>query len=214
MSDHTTNEPTVKLCECGCGQPAPIAKQTHTSLGHIKGQPIRFIVGHHNKVRALRSVADRFWEKVDKRGPDDCWPWTGAQDGHGYGTLQIGTQDKPYPEKAPRVSYVLHCGAIPDGALVCHRCDNPICVNPAHLWLGTHTDNITDCYAKERRDPPPGHGRTGENHPSARFTNQQIVVWRKEFAESEMTMSAFARLHKVPRNTMVSILKRENYKRI
>lgn len=214
MSDHTTNEPTVKLCECGCGQPAPIAKQTNTLLGHIKGQPVRFVVGHHNKVRTLRSVADRFWEKVDKRGPDDCWPWTGAQDGHGYGQLQVGTHSNPYPEKAPRVSYVLHYGAIPDGALVCHTCDNRACVNPAHLWLGNYSDNILDCYEKERREPPPGHGKTGEDHPSASFTEDQVVAWRSEFPASGMTMTAFAQLHGIPRGTMVSILKRKNWKHI
>lgn len=214
MNDHTTHDSTPKLCECGCGQPAPIAKRTNRQWGHVKGQPVRFIVGHHNKMRQLRPLAERFWEKVDRRDKEECWEWTGGTDSHGYGTLQIGTHDKPFPGKAHRISYELHYGSIPDGMLVCHKCDNPPCVNPNHLFVGSYSDNIEDCYAKNRRDAPPGHGKIGEDHPSSHFSNEQVLRWREDFPKSGMTMTSFAELHGIPRNTMVSILKRQNYKHI
>lgn len=220
MSDHTTNEPTVKLCECGCGQPAPLARQNEAKRGYIKGEPTRFVQGHHNKVRELNPIEKRFWAKVDKRGPDDCWLWTASDDGSGYGQLNIERDGKRYSAKATRISYEIHYGPIPEGMLVCHKCDEryPIrdttyrrCVNPAHLFLGDYTDNIQDCYDKDRRKPPPGHGKVSEDHPSAIYNNEQIIAWRKDFPLSGMRLIDFAQMHGVPRTTMSSIIHRHTW---
>lgn len=90
----------------------------------------------------------RFLDKVDKSG--DCWLWTGTLRKCGYG--QIGFNGKVY--RAHRVSYDIHNGEIPKGLIVCHTCDNPPCVNPAHLYAGTPMDNTTDMMLRGR------HGRT------------------------------------------------------
>jgi len=87
--------------------------------------------------------------KYERGAPDACWLWTGARCGlHGeYG--QSSYQGRALP--AHRAMWIAtHAEPIPDGYEVCHSCDNPLCVNPAHLWLGTHQENMLDCSAKGR----------------------------------------------------------------
>lgn len=100
-----------------------------------------------------RPLADRFWARVEKRGPDECWPWTGYRDAKGYGQIALNRRTA---EGAHRVSWALARGEIPDGIHVLHRCDNPPCCNPAHLFLGTHADNMWDMKAKGRASGGPG----------------------------------------------------------
>lgn len=83
----------------------------------------------------------RFWKKVDKSGgPDACWLWTAAKEHSGHGALSY----KNKLMQAHRVAYVLAHGSIPDGLIICHRCNVPACVNPSHLYAGTHQDNMRD----------------------------------------------------------------------
>ena len=114
----------------------------------------------------------RFWAKVDKSG--DCWLWTGCvgtrtRDWGGYGLLTA--ERRKY--RAHRFSFELHHGPIPVGLFVCHRCDVRHCVNPAHLFLGTHQENMADMGAKGRRVPP-----QGERHASARLTASDVREMR------------------------------------
>lgn len=94
------------------------------------------------------TLADRFWLKVQKGS--GCWLWTGGKHGRGYGGLHCGGKVFRKYLQAHRVSWELHHGPIPDGLWVLHKCDNPICVNPDHLFLGTRQDNMGDCAAKGR----------------------------------------------------------------
>jgi hypothetical protein len=104
--------------------------------------------------RKSRPIADRFWEKVLVR--DGCWGWTGDTNGVGYGSLHIRRRLENYRKNlyAHRISWEIHNGPIPAGLFVCHRCDNPSCCNPAHLFLGTNTDNMRDCSARGRQNGP------------------------------------------------------------
>ncbi len=114
-----------------------------------------------------------FWDKVSILNPDECWEWTGARNKKGYGrTLRF----KPLPTLTHRISYTLTYGPIPPSMLVCHRCDNPACCNPQHLFLGTPADNSRDMSSKGRARNSPLYG---ESHPQSKLTQAQVLYIRE-----------------------------------
>ena len=94
-------------------------------------------------------LLNAFAEKVDKRGTDECWEWTGARNRRGYGVVKARGRITP----APRLSWKFFFGPIPEGKMVLHKCDNPSCVNPYHLYLGSQRDNMTDAVKRGRLRP-------------------------------------------------------------
>jgi hypothetical protein len=162
------SDETVKVCPCGCDLPIPPGN--------------RFRKGHHWKALAV----ERFWSQVDKSaGPDACWPWTGSRSDSGYGSFglarkQIGSH---------RQSYLLTFGPIPDGLWVLHRCDNPPCCNPAHLFLGTPGNNTQDALNKGRLTCGDSHWTRlhperllrGEQNPQSKLTDthrEEVIAAR------------------------------------
>lgn len=134
----------VKLCECGCGLPAPMRTYKAKKHGYFKGEPARFIRGHNTRKRLTPAA---FWINVDTgHGSDACWPWMGARQGQGYGTVMFDRHHM----LAHRVAYMLTYGDILPTLYVCHKCDNPICCNPIHLFIGTPQDNALDMVRKGR----------------------------------------------------------------
>lgn len=105
----------------------------------------------------------RFWYNVPEQG-DGCWEWTGSRAVDGYGNARFGRADGTWSGcNASRLAWILtHAQDLPGNVFVCHRCDNPPCVNPAHLFLGSNSDNIRDGFNKGRVHPP-RHARLSES---------------------------------------------------
>ena len=101
---------------------------------------------------ALRAnLAERFWLKVDRRGPNECWAWLPSLGTADYGSVTIDSNLTTSPH---RVAFALTNGVIPDGRLIRHNCDNPPCCNPSHLLIGTHLDNARDRVERGRQAIP------------------------------------------------------------
>lgn len=123
-----------------------------------------------------RRLVARFWAKVRVGAPDECWPWIGATAGGGYGKLLVGRYPDKYLEPAHRVAYWLVNGPIPEGMKILHECDNPPCCNEAHLFEGTHQDNMDDMRAKGRGYVPVA--LKGAEHPNAKLTPELAAAIR------------------------------------
>jgi hypothetical protein len=119
----------------------------------------------------------RFEEKYEIDTVSGCWNWTAAHYPRGYGMIQVKRNGKWSYRMSHRVSWELFNGEIPNETCVCHKCDNPKCVNPAHLFLGTQLDNLRDMKSKGREgwSASIGKGVQGSKHYRTRFSDQDVL---------------------------------------
>jgi hypothetical protein len=198
-------------CACGCGALIE-ARDSH-------GRPRHFIFGHWAKPQ---STPESFWAQLNKQGPipahrpdlGPCWVWTGDTTERGYGTL--GYQRKRW--RAHRLAYKLTHGDVPDDLMVCHRCDNPPCCNPAHLFLGTQSDNMQDCSKKGRWGAGGGHAegaRTfGQRHWSAKLTDDLVRELRARYAAGGVTYSHLSAEYGVAHSQVRRAILRHSWKHV
>ena len=141
----------------------------------------------------------RFWQQVAKRTDDQCWLWIGAKDKDGYGKIKTRDRKTIRPH---RLSWEIHRGPVPEGMQVCHDCpgkDNPSCVNPSHLWLGTSKDNCLDSFRKGRT---PTQGEQCKQTKLSAFTVEFIRVLYDsgEYSQGELAKIFnlnFSHIHKI-----------------
>jgi hypothetical protein len=155
---------------------------------------------------------ERFWSKVNKKEEDECWEWQAGRDNHGYGQVVKSYSIDRRTRKAHRVSWELTSGKIPDGMCVLHTCDNPPCVNPSHLFLGTQRDNVRDCEIKGRKTNPPI--RNGEDNNHSRFTVEQVREIRERYSKGDVSQASLAREYGTSYNAIWCIVNRKTWRHI
>lgn len=160
---------------------------------------------HYQRLKRLgtphltkQSEESRFWSLVDKKKKSDCWNWKGFITKYGYG--QMSTNKLTSSRFAHRYSYVLHKGSIPEGMYVCHTCDNRKCVNPLHLFLGDHLENMNDMVRK-------GRAARGERSAHVKLKVKDVLKIRN----SDLSNSELARMFSVSNATITLIKNNKNW---
>ena len=146
----------------------------------------------------------RFWHNVDIGDDRECWEWCASRHYLGYGWFRLGTI-----RLAHRASWILAHGIIPEGYDICHICDNPSCVNPKHLFLGTAADNAADMMRK-------GRARAlflnGEKHPNSKLTSNMVGLIRKEVCAGRTSIRQIARNYGVDHMTILNIARGKTWR--
>lgn len=157
--------------------------------------------------RAKKPTEERFWSKVQILQENECWIWQGSTNRAGYGRIFV---ERGKYEMTHRFSYFLHYGIEPSKYQVCHSCDNPPCVNPHHLWLGTATENAQDCKNKGRHN----YGTAqGESHPNVSLTDAQVIEIRNLFANCR-TIQEIATQYEMSHGAISHIVKGRSWKHL
>lgn len=206
MSDPTNTREPVK-CACGCGAGTTVHR----------GQPRRFITGHNAIGHKGPPIAAWFWTRVDCSGGESaCWPWKGARNKQGYG--KAGRDSA----RAHRMAWVLTHERIQTGLCVCHRCDNPPCCNPAHLFLGTNAENTADRNRKGRtargersaqRLHPDAYPR-GEAAPSSKLTESVVKAMREDWQAQRRSLIDIAREYGVTKQAVWRVVRRQTWRHV
>ena len=208
----------MAVCRCRCGATVPDGKH--------------YVPGHWIAMLKV-PLSERFWWDVDRTSDTGCWEWHGVRNQRGYGQVSVTGQIRA----THRVAWELTHGPIPPGMIVCHRCDNPPCVRPDHLFLGTHRDNTVDSMTKGRlvsggrhwtRQYPdrllkgdahhsrlhPERVLRGSAHGRAKLTEADVVVIRARYANGHESYATLAREFGVTEAMIRFIVKRWNWKHV
>ena len=157
------------LCVCACGN-EPRIVATALNKGMSKSCGCRRVEANKKTSLSKKTLS---WFMTGVCKTESCWNWNKAKNSDGYGSIGRSVNGVPESISAHRESWVLHNGEIPDGMHVLHKCDNPSCVNPDHLWLGTHQDNMADRNSKGRTSR-----MLGDKNPATKLNEVRVKIIR------------------------------------
>lgn len=178
----------------------------------------------NNNCRPLPCFTDAqaalFWDQVNKKGPDECWEWTGYRFRKGYGVFRTAGPNRA-TLRCSRISFFLVTGVDPGALMVLHKCDNPPCCNPRHLFLGTIPENTADMVAKGRQSKGDNHPKRlrpelvkrGDDHPRKILTSAQVLAIRSAFSAGA-SRSSIAEKYKVNYGNVVAIIARRTWRHL
>ncbi|MCP4487836.1 MAG: hypothetical protein GY820_11040 [Gammaproteobacteria bacterium] len=185
-------------CECECGN------KIVTRSDMLKSGNTKSCGCYHLDQITKGTEQDRFWAYVDKSG--DCWEWQASKSQRGYGQFSATVGGRLRNMRAHRLAYIWSGNDLQDDDILCHTCDNPSCVNPDHLFVGTHQDNMADKVAKERQ-------AKGEDIAVSILTEAQVHEIRRRFASGE-SGPTIADDFGVTKQCVYSIAKRKTWRHI
>lgn len=193
----------MRVCQVhGCARPLRAKGYCFTHYDRWKKY------GHPDPVELTTEY--RFWTRVDASSdPDGCWPWTGNHTRPGYGYFKVDGRRW----HAHRVAWLLAHGESPGDLFVCHACDNPPCVNPAHLFLGTPADNSADMARKGRAPGPRPENVRGENSGKAVLSEATVRDIRSRAADGE-TYAALGRQYGVSPVNIRFVVQRRTWRHV
>jgi|SRR6478736_7968963 len=152
----------------------------------------------------FKDISERLFSRI-AINDSGCWVWTGAKNEKGYGKIGLPRSSKT--ARCHRVSYELANGPVPDGVMVLHRCDNPSCINPEHLFLGTAQDNSIDMATKGRNFVPDNRG---ERASWSKLTEEQAI----DIMTRRISAAKFAVLYGVSRSAIFRIWEGKNWRHL
>lgn len=197
------------FCHCDCGEKTSLIPKTVKARGLVKGQPYRFLPGHHVRIgfngRYKSDLLTAFEAQVDKtpgHGPwGDCWLWTGSVTTKGYGDLRAGTKRRI----AHRFAYEQAFGEIPLGFMVCHRCDVRRCENQTHFFLGRAKNNSEDMVLKGRQ-------AAGDRNGRRKLDSVAVATIKAVYAQGTSTQAAIANRFSVSPQTISRVVTGKNWR--
>jgi hypothetical protein len=195
------------MCRCSCGterlvRSVYLRKNLSKSCGCLVGETSK---KRHVENRTPENFQKRFWQKVSKS--DECWTWIGSKDCDGYGVMSQHVNGIAKQRKAHIISYELHFGEIPTGICVLHKCDNPSCVNPEHLFLGTQADNQHDRKNKGRQAKGEANGR-------AKLTEQDVRDIRYLYKTVDISQTGLANKYGVSQYSISQVVLNKKWKHV
>lgn len=203
-------------------------KSTNQSLRYTKARNCVLCKATKNIGFLSQPLEVRFWSKVNKTNPNGCWIWLGTKDRKGYGKIHAHGKNGVL---AHRVAWELTNGLIPNRLHILHHCDNPSCVNPAHLFLGTNADNVADKLKKGRQAQGEtiAATRRGDNNVSRRYperlvrgeasslsklTTEQVIQIISRYRTGGISQKALAKEYGITQSQVNRIVKGQNWKHI
>ncbi len=200
------SKPVVACANCGVHFetfPCRVSDRNYCSRKCFQARPL--------------ATFERFWSKVHRGGPNECWQWLGHVDRDGYGKFRLPTAWT----RAHRLMFSLHHKIDPGPMFVCHTCDTPGCVNPSHLWLGTNKDNLRDASAKGRTCSGDAHWQRktperrlcGEKNYHSKLTEEDVLAIREMYGPGVRQVD-LAATYDVSQETISRIVRRKGWRHI